>query len=78
VCRRRSERQTPGDEPPGAAIYGGTNGLWPWSGWSTTWAQEQLLLYVWLDRLGFRRFAMAQRVIFFAADLDLTSREGPR
>jgi hypothetical protein len=43
-------------------------------------AQERLLLCVRPDgpRLGLGRFVMAQRVFFFAADLDLASREGPR
>jgi hypothetical protein len=43
-------------------------------------AQERLLLCIRPDgpRLGLGRFAMAQRVFFFAADLDLASREGPR
>jgi hypothetical protein len=43
-------------------------------------AQERLLLCVRPDgpRLGLRWSAMAQRVFFFfAADLDLASREGP-
>jgi hypothetical protein len=42
--------------------------------------QERLLLYVRPDgpRMGLRRSAIAQRVFFFAADLDLASREGPR
>jgi hypothetical protein len=43
-------------------------------------AQERLLLCVHLNgpRLGLGRSTMAQRVFFFVADLDLTSREGPR
>jgi hypothetical protein len=43
-------------------------------------AQERLLLCIRPDgpRLGLGRFAMAQRVFFFAADLDLASQEGPR
>jgi hypothetical protein len=42
-------------------------------------AQEQLLLYVRPDGPfpGLERFAMAQRVFFFATYLYLTSREGP-
>jgi hypothetical protein len=42
-------------------------------------AQERLLLCVRPDslRLWLRRSAMAHRVVFFTADLDLASQEGP-
>jgi hypothetical protein len=48
-------------------------------GRSVTWAQERLLLCVRSDgpRLWLGRSATAQMVVFFAADLDLASREGP-
>jgi hypothetical protein len=44
-----------------------------------TWAPERLFLYVCPDdpRLGLGWSAMAQRVLFFEADLDLIFREGP-
>jgi hypothetical protein len=60
------------------AIYGGADGLPHKIRLSHDLAQEWLL-YVRLDgpRLGLGRFAIAQSVVFFAADLDLTSREGP-
>jgi hypothetical protein len=55
-------------------------------GWSETqgerfaaWAQERLLLYVRPDglRLWLERPAMAQKVVFFVADLGFVSHEGP-
>jgi hypothetical protein len=77
VCWRRSGRQTL------------ERTAWRYSlrrhGWSAALsrtvrdlAQERLLLCVHPDgsRLGLEQSAMAQRV-FFAADLDLASREGP-
>jgi hypothetical protein len=66
------------NEPPDGAIYGGADGLPHKIRLSHDLAQEWLL-YVRLDgpRLGLGRFAIAQSVVFFAADLDLTSREGP-
>jgi hypothetical protein len=61
-----------GDGPFGGVLCGGEDG--PRPGAAAT------LLYVCPDgpRLGLGRSAMAQRVFFFAADLDLASREGPR
>jgi hypothetical protein len=46
---------------------------------SAIWAQERLLLCVHPDcpRLELERSTMAQRVVFFAANIDLASQAGP-
>jgi hypothetical protein len=64
-CWRRSGHQTHRDEPSDDALYG----------WSATWTQERLLLCVRPDgpHLWLGPSAMAQKVVFFAADLDLAS-----
>jgi hypothetical protein len=63
------------------ALCEGVDGPRHRAGWCVVrdLAQERLLLCVRLDglRLGLRWSTMAQRV-FFVADLDLASREGPR
>jgi hypothetical protein len=64
VCWLRHGRQTL-EGPLGGALYGGTDGPRPGAGATRP-----------LHTSG--RSAMAQRVFFFAADLDLTFREGPR